>query len=112
MQKKCNVPSYSCFIWVQSTSLKSLKLWVCSLPLSPICFNLPIRLKRFTLVRSPLGNKTSKEQYEKREYCAYLHVSSKEAPEILAFLELTQQVIGVKIKCCLSLSSLSYNSVL
>lgn len=93
---------YSCSIWVQSTSLKSLKLWVYSLPLLPTCFNLPIKIKRFTLLCSPLGNKTAKDQYEKREHCFYLHVSSKKASKILAFLDVIHQITNVKIKCCFS----------
>lgn len=93
---------YSCSIWVQSTSLKSLKLWAYSLPLLPTCFNLPTKIKRFTLFCSPLGSKTAKDQYEKREYCLYLCVSSKKASKILAFLDVIHQITDVKIKCCFS----------
>jgi len=100
MKKYKNIQIYSCSIWVQSTSLKSLKLWVYSLPLLPICFNLPIKIKRFTLLSSPLGSKTAKDQYEKREYCCYLLVHSKKASKILAFLDVINQVTNVKIKCC------------
>nr|QWK44939.1 ribosomal protein S10 [Protohalopteris sp.] len=109
MQKKnfnSNNQVYLCNIWVQSTSLKSLKLWVRSLPMYPVCFGLPLKIKRFTVFRSPLGNKTAKDQYEKREYCFFLSISSKNAPRILAFLEVSQQVIHVKIKSSTSSTSL------
>lgn len=69
------------------------------MPLSPKGFNLPIKIKRFTLFCSPLGNKKAKDQYEKREYCFYLCVNSKEASSILALLSVIGKVTNVKIKC-------------
>nr|YP_011008386.1 ribosomal protein S10 [Syringoderma abyssicola]WBP70357.1 ribosomal protein S10 [Syringoderma abyssicola] len=90
--------NYKCKIWVYSTSFKNLKSWSGLLPLSPINVGLPTKIKRFTLLRSPLGNKTAKDQYERREYRSYFCIESTDASKILAFLEAVKQPIGVKLK--------------
>ena len=90
--------TYKCEVWSLSTNLVNLKLWVLLLPLSLSSTGLSTRIKRFTLLRSPLGNKTSKDQYERQEYRSYLSIESKKASKILAFLDVLRHLNGVKYK--------------
>lgn len=110
--QQINSTVYFCNIWVQSTSLKSLKLWVSSLPMNPVYLGLPTKIKRFTVFRSPLGNKTAKDQYEKREYCLFISIRSKKASRVLAFLGVAQQIINIKVKSSIGLTNLSGKNML
>lgn len=89
---------YKCEVWSLSTNLENLKLWVLLLPLSLSSIGLSTRIKRFTLLRSPLGNKTSKDQFERQEYRSYFSIESKKAAKILAFLDAISHLNGVKYK--------------
>jgi len=59
---------------------------------------LPTRTKQFTLLRSPLGNKKAKDQFERREYRNYCYYKTQEASKILGFLEVLRTLNGVKLK--------------
>nr|YP_011008244.1 ribosomal protein S10 [Halosiphon tomentosus]WBP70145.1 ribosomal protein S10 [Halosiphon tomentosus] len=100
---------YKCEVWSLSTNLASLKLWVFLLPLSFSCTGLSTRLKRFTLLRSPLGNKTAKDQFERREYRGYFCIESKKASKILALISVLRHLNGVKykVKMCSKLKYLN-----
>ncbi len=90
--------TYICEVWSSSTDLKSLKAWLFLLPLSRPCTGLSTKIKRFTLLRSPLGNKTSKDQFERREYRSYFSFESKNPSKILAVLDVLKYSNDVKSK--------------
>ena len=92
---------YSCEIWAASTDLKSLKYWSLLLPLVYPYTGLSTKIKRFTLLRSPLGNKRAKDQFERREYRGYLFFKSENPSNILALLNILQYSNGVKLKVLL-----------
>lgn len=93
-----NKNTYICEVWSNSVDLKSLKLWFLLLPLSRPCTGLSTKIKRFTLFRSPLGNKTSKDQFERREYRSYFSFESKNPSKILAILDVLKHSNYVKSK--------------
>jgi len=89
---------YICEIWASSTNLNSLKAYSLLLPLSYISIALPTKIKRFTLLRSPLGNKKSKDQFERREYKSFFSFQSKDPSKILALLSILQRSSNIKSK--------------
>ena len=89
---------YTCKIWASSTNLNSLKIYSLLLPLSRISTGLPTKIKRFTLLRSPLGNKRSKDQFERREYKSFFSFQSKDPSKILALLYILQRSSNIKSK--------------
>lgn len=89
---------YICEVWSSSTDLKSLKSWLLLLPLSRSYTGLSTKIKRFTLLRSPLGNKTSKDQFERREYRGYFLFESKNPSKILAVLDVLKHFNCIKSK--------------
>ena len=93
-----NKNTYICEVWSSAVDLKSLKIWFFLLPLSRPCTGLSTKIKRFTLLRSPLGNKTSKDQFERREYRGYFSFESKNPSKILAILDILRYSTGVKSK--------------
>nr|NP_150419.1 ribosomal protein S10 [Pylaiella littoralis]AAC23954.1 ribosomal protein S10 [Pylaiella littoralis]CAC50860.1 ribosomal protein S10 [Pylaiella littoralis] len=93
---------YICEVWFSSTNLKSLKYCLLLLPRPCFSTGLSTSRKRFTLLRSPLGNKTSKDQFERREYRNYLYFFSDKPYKVLAFLDVLRYSIGVKSKIVLS----------
>nr|QWK44229.1 ribosomal protein S10 [Akkesiphycus lubricus] len=97
--------TFNCKVWSTSTDLSSLKLWYLLLPLSAPSTGLSTRIKRFTLLRSPLGNKTSKDQFERREYRGYFHIQSKHACEILSLVHALRYSNGVRFKMVVSRST-------
>ena len=96
---------YLCEVWSTSTDLKSLKYWSLLLPLAKQCTGLSTKIKRFTLLRSPLGNKTAKDQFERKEYRSYLSFKSKNPSKILALLDILRYSTGVKLKVLVKLQS-------
>lgn len=93
---------YTCKVWSSSTNLKSLKSWLLLLPSSCYSTGLSTNIKRFTLLRSPLGNKTSKDQFERREYRNYFIFTSNKPDQILALLNVLRHSVGVKSKIVLN----------
>ncbi|CAN0371578.1 unnamed protein product [Ectocarpus sp. 6 AP-2014] len=89
---------YTCKIWASSTNSNSLKIYSLLLPLSRISTGLPTKIKRFTLLRSPLGNKRSKDQFERREYKSFFSFQSKDPSKILALLYILQRSSNIKSK--------------
>ncbi|CAM9550927.1 unnamed protein product [Ectocarpus sp. 4 AP-2014] len=89
---------YTCEVWISSTNLKSLKTYSLLLPLSCTSTGLPTKIKRFTLLRSPLGNKSSKDQFERREYKSFMSFQSKDYLSILALLDILQRSSNIKSK--------------
>jgi hypothetical protein len=89
---------YSCKIWASSTNLNSLKLYSLLLPLSYTSTGLPTKIRRFTLLRSPLGNKRSKDQFERREYKVLISFQSKTPSKLLALLDILQSSSNIKSK--------------
>lgn len=89
---------YICEVWFSSTDLKSLKSCFLLLPFSRHYTGLSTKIKRFTLIRSPLGNKTSKDQFERREYRNYFSFESKNPSKILAILDIFKYSNDVKLK--------------
>nr|YP_010206329.1 ribosomal protein S10 [Alaria marginata]UAX19727.1 ribosomal protein S10 [Alaria marginata]UAX19993.1 ribosomal protein S10 [Alaria marginata]WKY96747.1 ribosomal protein S10 [Alaria marginata]WKY96785.1 ribosomal protein S10 [Alaria marginata]WKY96823.1 ribosomal protein S10 [Alaria marginata] len=92
---------YSCKVWSVSTDLKSLNSLSLLLPLSISSTGLSPRIKRFTLLRSPLGNKAAKDQFERREYRSYFTIKSQSPAKILAFIDILKYLNGVKFKVVL-----------
>nr|UAX20145.1 ribosomal protein S10 [Alaria marginata]WKY98799.1 ribosomal protein S10 [Alaria marginata]WKY98837.1 ribosomal protein S10 [Alaria marginata]WKY98875.1 ribosomal protein S10 [Alaria marginata]WKY98913.1 ribosomal protein S10 [Alaria marginata] len=92
---------YSCKVWSASTDLKSLNSLSLILPLSISSTGLSTRIKRFTLLRSPLGNKAAKDQFERREYRSYFTIKSQSPAKILAFIDILRYLNGVKFKVVL-----------
>lgn len=90
--------TYTCEVWSSSTDLKGLKSWLLLLPLSCPSTGLSTKIKRFTLLRSPLGNKTAKDQFERKEYRSYFSFECKEPCTILAFLDVLRYSGGIKSK--------------
>ncbi|CAN0340952.1 unnamed protein product [Ascophyllum nodosum] len=95
-------PIYRCEVWCLSTSIASLKLVLNLLPFFVNYTGLSTRIKIFTLLRSPLGNKTSKDQFEKREYRIYFRVESKKPSFILAYMNTLTYFNEVKYKVIIS----------
>ncbi|CAN0299214.1 unnamed protein product [Ectocarpus sp. 4 AP-2014] len=89
---------YICQVWSSSTNLKDLKSWVLVLPYYCKVTGLSTNKKRFTLIRSPLGNKKSKDQFERREYKNYFSINTNNPSQILFFLSLLKLSSGVKLK--------------
>ena len=89
---------YICQVWCSSTSLKDLKSWVLVLPHYCKVTGLSTKKTRFTLIRSPLGNKKSKDQFELREYKNYFSIKANSPSQILFFLSLLRLSSGVKLK--------------
>lgn len=56
------------------------------------------KVKRFTLLRSPLGNKTSKDQFERIEYSNYFFMESHNACTILQLLDVLNHLNDIKFK--------------
>lgn len=100
---------YKCQIWCNSINLKDLKSWVLVLPSYCNTTGLSTNIKRFTLFRSPLGNKKSKDQFERREYRCYFSIASRNPSQILAFINLLRLSSGVKLKVVLKLEN--FNSL-
>nr|BDG66214.1 ribosomal protein S10 [Eisenia sp. Galapagos] len=92
---------YICKVWSVSTDFKSLNFLSLLLPLFISSTGLSTRIKRFTLLRSPLGNKTAKDQFERREYRSYFTLKSQNPAKILAFIEILKYLNGVKFKVIL-----------
>nr|YP_009454568.1 ribosomal protein S10 [Endarachne binghamiae]AUG32984.1 ribosomal protein S10 [Endarachne binghamiae]AZJ13593.1 ribosomal protein S10 [Endarachne binghamiae] len=95
--------TYLCKVWSSSTDLKALKNWFLLLPLIKKCTGLSTKTKRFTLLRSPLGNKTAKDQFERKEYRSYFFLKSEDPSRILAFLNILRHSTGVKLKILIKL---------
>jgi len=92
---------YICKVWSVSTDLKSLNSLSLLLPLSISSTGLSTRIKRFTLLRSPLGNKAAKDQFERLEYRSYFSIKSRNPAKILAFIDTLRYLNGVKFKIVL-----------
>nr|QWK44781.1 ribosomal protein S10 [Pleurophycus gardneri] len=92
---------YICKVWSVSTDFKSLNSLSLLLPLSISSTGLSTRIKRFTLLRSPLGNKAAKDQFERREYRSYFTIKSQNPAKILAFIDILRYLNGVKFKVVL-----------
>ena len=90
--------TYRCDVRSLSTNLESLRLWFLLIPIAQPPAGFPPLVKKFTLLRSPLGNKTSKDQFERRAYRGYFWVESKDACEILAIVDVLRHMNGVKCK--------------
>nr|YP_010206405.1 ribosomal protein S10 [Alaria crassifolia]UAX19917.1 ribosomal protein S10 [Alaria crassifolia] len=100
---------YSCKVWSVSTDLKSLNSLSLLLPLSISPTGLSTRIKRFTLLRSPLGNKAAKDQFERREYRSYFTIKSQSPSKILAFIGILRYLNGVKFKVVLQENNIKIN---
>ena len=89
---------YICEVWCKSINLKDLKSWILLLPSYCNTTGLSTNIKRFTLLRSPLGNKKSKDQFERREYKNYFSIKTNNPSQILSFLSLLKLSSGIKLK--------------
>nr|QWE51019.1 ribosomal protein S10 [Phaeophyceae sp.] len=90
---------YRCEVSSYTTSLPSLKLFYYlvlhgCLPI----IGLPPIIKRFTLNRSPLGNSTSKDQYERKDYHSYCFLETHEYAKVLAFLSVVNSLPWLRSK--------------
>ncbi|CAL8412628.1 unnamed protein product [Dictyota dichotoma] len=94
--KHCN--QYCCKLVVKSTQLLNIRQWLFVLPINFLFVGLPIKIRRFTLLRSPLGNKKSKDQFELREYGVGVKIVASNISVILRFLDVVQNPVGVKLK--------------
>jgi len=92
-------PVFQCDLVVKSTTLKNLQLWINVLPFNNfLSLGLLPSIKRFTLVKSPLGNKRAKDQYQIFEYKYYIRLKHQNPIILLSFLEIIQYPVGVGIK--------------
>lgn len=96
--------NFKCEILAKSTTLDTLQLWINLLPSIDklFCGGLPTIKKRFTVLKSPLGNKRAKDQYQFCEYSYYVCLNSTNPDILLLFLDLIKKSIGVKLKITLS----------
>ncbi len=93
---------YSCEIWMRSTDVNILNRCQELFPKISGFKRLALSIKRFTLLRSPLGNKKSKDQYERREYGIYISICDSKASTVLHFLEILYLLPGIKTKILVS----------
>lgn len=93
---------YSCEIWVCSTDIKVLNQVSKLLPGHFRFRRLAVSTKRFTLLRSPLGNKKHKDQYKHCEYGINIFSQGINAGNILYFLDLLYLMVGCKAKVLVS----------
>jgi len=98
--KFCN--QYCCELVVKSTQLLSMKRWMSVISTDFLSVGLPIKIQRFTLLRSPLGNKKSKDQFELREYGVRIKVVTNNISFILYFLDVIRNPAGVKLRIKIS----------
>lgn len=98
--KFCN--QYCCELIVKSTQLLNLKRWVSIIPINFLFVGLPIKIRRFTLLRSPLGNKKSKYQFELKEYGVCVKIITNNISFILYLLDVIRNPVGVKLKLKIS----------
>nr|YP_010390287.1 ribosomal protein S10 [Sargassum nigrifolium]UPV69788.1 ribosomal protein S10 [Sargassum nigrifolium] len=89
---------YKCEVWSSSANIRSLKLLFFLLPFFQKYRGLSINIKRFTLLKSPLGNKRSKDQFEKREHRVYFYLESSKPSNILACVHILTFLNEVKCK--------------
>nr|YP_009049454.1 ribosomal protein S10 [Sargassum muticum]YP_010381331.1 ribosomal protein S10 [Sargassum kjellmanianum]UVW81865.1 ribosomal protein S10 [Sargassum siliquastrum]AIE46250.1 ribosomal protein S10 [Sargassum muticum]UDH59716.1 ribosomal protein S10 [Sargassum kjellmanianum]UQV81249.1 ribosomal protein S10 [Sargassum muticum] len=89
---------YKCEVWSSSANIKSLKLLLFLLPFFQRFRGLSINIKRFTLLKSPLGNKKSKDQFEKCEHRMYFYLESSKPSNILACVHILAFLNEVKCK--------------
>nr|YP_009050526.1 ribosomal protein S10 [Sargassum fusiforme]AIG23794.1 ribosomal protein S10 [Sargassum fusiforme]QJC59500.1 ribosomal protein S10 [Sargassum fusiforme] len=89
---------YICEVWSSSANIKSLKLLVFLLPFFQRYQRLSMNIKRFTLLKSPLGNNRSKDQFEKREYRVYFYLESSKPSNVLACVHILTFLNEVKCK--------------
>nr|YP_009924842.1 ribosomal protein S10 [Sargassum siliquastrum]YP_010485645.1 ribosomal protein S10 [Sargassum fulvellum]YP_010485682.1 ribosomal protein S10 [Sargassum macrocarpum]YP_010485719.1 ribosomal protein S10 [Sargassum serratifolium]QNH69211.1 ribosomal protein S10 [Sargassum siliquastrum]UVW81717.1 ribosomal protein S10 [Sargassum fulvellum]UVW81791.1 ribosomal protein S10 [Sargassum macrocarpum]UVW81828.1 ribosomal protein S10 [Sargassum serratifolium] len=89
---------YKCEVWSSSANIRSLKLLFFLLPFFQRYRGLSITIKRFTLLKSPLGNKRSKDQFEKREHRVYFYLESSKPSNILACVHILTFLNEVKCK--------------
>nr|YP_009502554.1 ribosomal protein S10 [Sargassum yezoense]AWV83138.1 ribosomal protein S10 [Sargassum yezoense] len=89
---------YKCEVWSSSANIRSLKLLFFFLPFFQRYRGLSITIKRFTLLKSPLGNKSSKDQFEKREHRVYFYLESSKPSNILACVHILTFLNEVKCK--------------
>lgn len=100
---------YNCQVWCSAINLKDLKSWILLLPLYCNTIGLTTNIKRFTVLKSPLGNKKSKDQFEQRKYRSYFSVDSENSSKILALVKFLRLSSGVKLKIVLSVSNSKIN---
>lgn len=98
--KLCN--QYCCELVVKSTKLLNINQWMFALSTDFLSVGLPVKIRRFTLLRSPLGNKKSKDQFELREYGVRVRVVAKNISFILCFLDAIRNPVGVNLKIKIS----------
>nr|YP_009049417.1 ribosomal protein S10 [Sargassum horneri]AIE46213.1 ribosomal protein S10 [Sargassum horneri]AWW89675.1 ribosomal protein S10 [Sargassum horneri]AWW89712.1 ribosomal protein S10 [Sargassum horneri]AWW89749.1 ribosomal protein S10 [Sargassum horneri]AWW89786.1 ribosomal protein S10 [Sargassum horneri] len=89
---------YKCEVWSSSANIKSLKLLFFLLPFFQRYRGLSINIKRFTLLKSPLGNKKSKDQFEKCEHRVHFYLKSIKPSNILACVHVLTFLTEVKCK--------------
>nr|QWK45011.1 ribosomal protein S10 [Analipus japonicus] len=90
--------NYGCRIWCCTSNLLGLRLLLLLLPLSPFCVGLPTQTKKFTLLRSPLGNSRAKDHFERREFKAYVYFESDKVGKILALIAVLGHCPGIKYR--------------
>lgn len=98
--KFCN--RYCCELIIKSAGPLNIKQWLLVLPIDKMSLGLPTRIRRFTLLRSPLGNKKSKDQFELREYGVYVRFVTSNISFILYLLDVVRNPSGVKLKIKIS----------
>lgn len=94
--------AYSCEIWLRATDLGVLNRCHELLPKRFGFKRLALSIKRFTLLRSPLGSKKAKDQYEHCEYGVLISLQDSKACTVLSFLEILYLLPGVKAKILVS----------
>ena len=85
---------YRCHIWVSFTNINSFKLLVL---LSPFIFSKQVvkkKSKSFSLLRSPLGNKKSKDLFTHQEYKGYFYVEFHKTSSLLSFLSTLENLLN------------------
>lgn len=98
-------PEYNCDVWLKTPNNKILKVWSKIIPQKSKGVGLPIKVRRFTLIKSPLGSKASKDQYEILEYGYFVSIRSFSASSVLKFLDILKHPVGVKFKISVSVGA-------
>ena len=88
---------YSCNVWAISLYPKHLEAFHLLFSNWDKTTRLSKKIKRFSILRSPVGNKKAKDHFERREYRRFFSVQTDSVEEILYIVYLLKNL--KKISC-------------
>nr|YP_011008285.1 ribosomal protein S10 [Ishige okamurae]WBP70186.1 ribosomal protein S10 [Ishige okamurae] len=84
-------------IYIICKDLDTLQDWFKLAPLNMMGTVLGKKIRSFTLPKSPLANKKSKDQYAHVQYFGYVKLKTRNVNAVLATLEILSRPVGVTI---------------